>query len=156
MGLRGPTPKPTAIRILEGNPGRRPLNKQEPKPEQGAPTCPQWLDKEAKTEWRRVVPQLDRMGLLTKIDRDALALYCDAWSQFLAARRILKDRGFTYILDSGYVQQRPEVSMYHKLQAMLRGWTHEFGLTPSARGRMTVGDKAEDADPFEAFLNKAK
>lgn len=154
MGLRGPTPKPTAIRILEGNPSRRPIRNNEPKPEQVTPICPSWLDKDGRAEWHRVVPQLEKMGVLAKIDRGALALYCDAWSQFLAVRVMLQSEGMTYSLANGYVQQRPEVSVYHKLQAILKSWTHEFGLTPSARGRMTVGDKAEDADPFEAFLNK--
>ena len=152
MGLRGPAPQPTQLKIMRGNPGRRPLNEREPRPEMGVPSCPRWLDKDARAEWRRVVPQLDKMGLIGKIDRNALALYCDAWSQFLSIRRILKEKGFSYILSSGYVQQRPEVAAYHKLQMMLRNWCHEFGMTPSARSRMIVNGKEEEEDPFDAYL----
>ncbi|MEQ8198694.1 MAG: phage terminase small subunit P27 family, partial [Clostridiaceae bacterium] len=36
MAQRGRKPKPTAIKVLEGNPGKRPLNKNEPKPEKKA------------------------------------------------------------------------------------------------------------------------
>ena len=35
--------KPTAVKELEGNPGKRKLNKKEPKPDKGMPTCPEWL-----------------------------------------------------------------------------------------------------------------
>lgn len=148
MGLRGPAPKPTAIRVLEGNPSHRPLNKREPQPPGGPPRCPAWLDKTGRTEWRRVVKILGPLRLATEADRISLALYCDAYSQYLATRRTLKAEGMSYRLESGYVQQRPEVSIYHKLQAILRNWCHEFGMTPSARGRM-----AAPAETFEDELD---
>lgn len=152
MGERGFPPKPTALRILEGNPGRRPLNQREPKPELGIPRCPAWLDKEGRKEWRRVAPLLDRLGLLAKIDQAALAMYCDAYSQFLAARKNIKKYGFSYMLESGYVQQRPEVSIYHKLQAIIKGWCQQFGFTASARSRMVVGAEADQEDELECLM----
>ena len=33
MAQSGRKPKPTAVKVLEGNPGKRSLNRQEPKPE---------------------------------------------------------------------------------------------------------------------------
>ena len=51
MAQRGRKPKPTAIKVLEGNPGKRALNEMEPQPEKKAPKCPVWLDKEAKKEY---------------------------------------------------------------------------------------------------------
>ena len=50
MATRGRKPKPTALKVLEGNPGKRPLNENEPKPENKAPRCPSWLEQEAKNE----------------------------------------------------------------------------------------------------------
>ena len=35
--------KPTAIKKLEGNPGKRKLNTKEPIPAKGMAECPQWL-----------------------------------------------------------------------------------------------------------------
>ena len=52
MATRGRKPKPTALKELEGNPGKRPLNDREPKPEKKAPPCPKWLNDDAKKEWR--------------------------------------------------------------------------------------------------------
>lgn len=68
MAQRGRKPKPTALKELEGNPGRRPLNGAEPKPERKAPRCPSWLEEEAKKEWRRMGRILEQMGLLTEMD----------------------------------------------------------------------------------------
>ena len=48
MAQRGRKPKPTAIKELEGNPGGRPLNPNEPRPDKKAPRCPSWLEEEAK------------------------------------------------------------------------------------------------------------
>ena len=73
MAGRGRPPKPTAIKELEGNPGKRPLNKNEPKPKAKAPKCPPWLESDAKKEWRRLSKELEAMGLLTQVDMAAFA-----------------------------------------------------------------------------------
>lgn len=57
MATRGRKPKPTAMKELEGNPGKHPLNTSEPKPTKKAPACPKWLEPEAKKEWRRLAKQ---------------------------------------------------------------------------------------------------
>ena len=65
---QGRKPKPTAVKELEGNPGKRELNTKEPKPQKKAPQCPKWLDDEAKKEWRRLSKQMEQMGILTEVD----------------------------------------------------------------------------------------
>ena len=63
----GPKPAPTALKKLAGNPGKRALNTREPQPESGAPPCPDWMPAEGRAQWGRVVPELDRLKLLTKV-----------------------------------------------------------------------------------------
>ena len=46
--MAGRKPKPTALKKLEGNPGKRKLNTKEPVPDKGMPDCPKWLLPEAK------------------------------------------------------------------------------------------------------------
>ena len=58
MAKRGRKPKPTALKKLEGNPGKRPLNELEPMPQVTMLRCPNWLEPEAKKEWRRLAPVL--------------------------------------------------------------------------------------------------
>lgn len=48
MAKRGRKPKPTALKKLEGNPGKRPLNELEPLPQVTMLRCPNWLEPEAK------------------------------------------------------------------------------------------------------------
>ena len=71
MATRGRKPKPTALKLLEGNPGKRPLNGREPVPPRAALKCPAWLLPEAKKEWKRLAPALEAMGVLTMADLTA-------------------------------------------------------------------------------------
>lgn len=153
MGRRGPAPKPTALRVLEGNPSHRPLPSGEPKPLKGRPKCPSWLSREAKRTWRELVPQLEAMGLLTRADGHLLAIYCETWAEYRAAVEYLREYGTVY--DAGHrgVIARPEVGVAQKARVLLRQYAQEFGLTPSARGRLVVPkSQAEDAE-LEALLN---
>ena len=65
LAQRGRKPKPTAVKQLEGNPGKRQLNANEPKPAARAPSCPKWLEDDAKKEWRRLAKQMEQLGILT-------------------------------------------------------------------------------------------
>jgi phage terminase small subunit len=72
--MNGRKPKPTHLKLVTGNPGRRPLNDCEPQPEIALPPVPPELCDDAKLEWDRVSFELHRAGLLTKVDRAALAV----------------------------------------------------------------------------------
>lgn len=151
MAAIGRPPKPLALKILEGNPGHRPLNRYEPKPRPIAPPCPRWLEPEAKREWKRISRELEALGLLTVIDRAVLAGYCQAWARWRAAEEVLTREGTTFTTPNGYRQQRPEVSIAQKSLQLVAKFATEFGLTPSARTRLGVhyvGEKDED-DPFD-------
>ena len=91
--MRGRKPKPTILRVLEGNPGKRPLNDCEPTPPVCEPQRPDWLDEEAQAEWSRIVPELHEMGLLARADRAAMAAYCTAWSRWVQAEALVKKFG---------------------------------------------------------------
>src|SRR5205807_7459629 len=80
VGRRGPQPKPTALRILEGNPSHRPLPANEPQPRVGPPACPAWLYPQAKRHSQLIVKEwaLAAPRLLTRVDGGVLAGYCQA------------------------------------------------------------------------------
>ena len=141
---------PTALKILRGNPGKRPLAHDEPKPRPVAPECPAWLLAEAKREWRRVAPELERLGLLTMVDGAAFAGYCQAYGRWVQAERALKKHGLTTETSTGYLAPRPEVVISRQSLQLVKAFCSEFGLTPSARGRMTVPESGDDGDnPFD-------
>src|SRR5713101_6600171 len=91
--MRGRKPVPTTLKLLRGNPGKRPLNPDEPQPRVEIPPCPSHLSTEAKKEWRRSAKLLAELGLLASIDRAALALYCEAWARWVQAEEALQTYG---------------------------------------------------------------
>src|SRR6266849_5945658 len=105
----GRTPKPTAIRLLEGDRGHRGARPREPRPTVEALICPSKMSREAVAEWRRIVPQLTAIGLLTKLDRAMLALYCESWADVVELRLNILEFGRTFTTPNGYAMTRPEV-----------------------------------------------
>jgi P27 family predicted phage terminase small subunit len=155
MATRGRKPKHTALKVLEGNPGKSPLNKNEPKPEKKAPRCPSWLEPEAKKEWRRMSKQLETLGVLTQVDAAAFAGYCQAYARWKEAEEFLSKHGTIFKTPSGYIQQVPQVSIAQTYLKIMKDFCSEFGLTPSSRSRITVNNKtAQSDDPMERLLQR--
>lgn len=153
MGRRGPPPKPTALRLLSGNPSRRPLNPGEPQPKKTRPVCPAWLKDEAKREWRRVVPELERLGLLTIVDRAELAGYCQAWARWQEAEQAIDKYGTVLKTPQGFVQTSPYVTQARNALETMRRFASDFGFSPSARSRVSSGAEEAPKDDFEEFLS---
>lgn len=153
MAIRGRKPKPTALKQLEGNPGHRPLNTNEPKPIGKMPRCPSWLEDEAKREWKRMGKVLEDMGMLTEMDMAAFAGYCQAYARWRAAEEFITQHGDMVRTPNGYLQQVPQVSIAQTNLKILLKFCEQFGMTPSARSRIVVGsDKKETTDEMELLL----
>ena len=153
MAQRGRKPKPTALKVLEGNPGGRPLNPNEPKPAKKALRCPAWLEDEAKKEWKRMGKTLEQMGLLTEMDMAAFAGYCQAYARWKEAEEFITQHGTIVKTPSGYWQQVPQVSIAQTYLKMMQKSAEQFGLTPSSRSRIVadIHSGGED-DELEALL----
>ena len=143
-------PKPTHLRILEGNPGRRPFNLDEPQPKVPTrlPAPPRFLGPEGKVEWRRVVKQLVPLGLYTELDRSALAAYCESWDTWRQAQRDLADNGMTYRTANGQLRKSPCVAIADGSLAHMRAFMIEFGMTPASRSRVSVNPPDDEIDRF--------
>lgn len=149
--MAGRRPKPTALKQLQGNPGKRALNKSEPKPT-GIPTCPSHLDKIAKAEWKRISRELLAIGLLTAVDRSALAAYCAAFARWVNAEKELQNKPAVVKAPSGYPMPNPYIGIANTAMDHMRKFLTEFGMTPASRSRIQVEPAAGDADPFAAFM----
>ena len=154
MAQRGRKPKPTAIKELEGNPGGRPLNPNEPRPDKKAPRCPSWLEEEAKKEWKRMGRMLEQAGLLTEMDMAAFAGYCQAYARWKEAEEFISRHGTIVKTPSGYWQQVPQVSIAQTYLKIMNKFAEQFGLTPSSRSRIIASDggPADAADEMENLL----
>lgn len=161
MGIPGRKPKPTKLKILEGNPGRRPLNLNEPDPLPIAPECPDWLLDDAKEEWKRLAPELEKLKLLTKIDKMAFVGLVQSYAMYKKASEFIKKNGTTYRIPrtdksgkvtSVYIAPFPEVAIANQSLKQIRAFATEFGLTPSSRGRIQLPWEDFD-DEFDRLLD---
>jgi len=149
----GAKPKPIELKILEGNLGRRPI--PEPiKPSSDKITCPSHLSDTAKREWSRIVPELMNIGLLTNVDRTALAAYCQAYGRWVEAEKVIKAKGPLYKTEKGNIITSPMLWVANKAMEQMHKFLTEFGMTPSSRARIAGANiKAEKDDPFESLLD---
>ena len=151
--------KPTSLHLLHGNPSKiKDLGKNEPKPKPVAPKPPTWLDKEAKKEWKKIAPEMERLGLLTEIDQIAFANLCQEYSNLIKWQKVVSEHGATYehtnVKGEKNIMTRPEAILLHKSKQLLKAYCAEFGMTASSRGRIQVPGQKDEEDEMETLLNK--
>jgi len=150
--MAGRRPKPTALKRVAGNPGKRALNEKEPTPPIGVPDPPPHIVGEALAEWKRITPQLVALGILTDIDRAALAAYCQLWARWVEAEKSLSTTGTILKSPSGYPIQNPFLGVANTAIEGMRKFLGEFGMTPSSRSRITTNSADDPAkDPWAVF-----
>lgn len=159
MGQRGPQPKPTVLKLIQGNPGKRPLELGgEVMPEVGVPSIPHHLNKEARKEWKRITVELVQLGLISNLDRAALALYCQAWGQLVMLEESLNadvalhmsegrdiSHAMSFTTSKGYEGQKVKVQLINNLREQVNRYLAAFGLSPSSRGRVKASSNTGQA-----------
>jgi P27 family predicted phage terminase small subunit len=145
--------KPTNIKVLEGNKGKRPLNKQEPDPEYLEDlTAPDYLSDEAKKIWDDVAPNLRKAMLLTIVDVQMLAMGCTAIAQYRIASRMASDnlvkakmvepeKGGEAVPTGEHVNPWLIVQSMCFKQAM--AMFMQFGMSPAARARISINPQGD-------------
>ena len=141
--MRGRRPKPTRIKVLTGNPGKRPLNKNEPRPDPAVPACPPELGPSAQREWDRLVGDLSKFHLLTNLDRAALAAYCGAYALWAEATEAIQKFGSMVKSPSGYPMQSPYIAIANRQAEIMMRIASEFGFTPASRSRISMPQQDE-------------
>jgi P27 family predicted phage terminase small subunit len=147
--MRGRRPKPTRIKALTGNPGKRPLNHHEPRPEPAVPECPAELSPAAQREWERLTAELAKLNLMTNLDRGALAAYCGANAIWAEAMEQIQKYGTVVKSPTGFPIQSPYLAILNRQAEIMMRIASEFGFTPASRGRIT----APTPDQLPLFSN---
>lgn len=165
MGRRGPAPKPTALKVLEGNPGKQKITGTgEPIPPTSGtiPSPPKRLLPDAKKEWKKLAPILVSLGVLTDVDWSAFAELCQNYAYYLGVDKEIMAQGPKAVFGmqktpSGYIQQHPILSLRRQYYETWRKALADFGLTPASRARIVVDQNAavRDDDPMERLLKGA-
>jgi P27 family predicted phage terminase small subunit len=142
-----PNPKKTRReRIADGNPSGRPLPGTVQAPS-GKPKMPDYLGPVARAEWRRVTGILDRMGILSVLDRASLADYCTVVERLQEASTAITKEGLLVKGERGMVKN-PACQLERQYRQALLSYCSLFGLAPSPRGRMELPDAGDDYDGF--------
>lgn len=140
MKQRGRPPKPTALHLVRGNPGRRELNEQEPTPElleHADP--PEHLSGVAKAKWLPMVELLFRNDVFSEMDVDLLAIYCEAHATELHAFEQLEKFGeIVKSPKSGYPIASPYKAIHNQAIKTKLDIMSEFGMGPSSRTRINT------------------
>lgn len=155
MGARGPAPKPTRLRLLDGSGKQHPerINKGEPQPKDALPEPPEWLEGEREREaYQEVAGKLSDMRLLTEADQHAtaqLAIYWVKWKEL--AETAETD---VTVTEKGYAMADPRINSMVKIGEKVTQLLKEFGMTPSARTRISTPEE-EPVDPVGEWLSNA-
>lgn len=145
---RGRKPKPPQLRLIEGNPGKRALKSAPMPPVSVGMTPPAHLNADAKRYWRSLLPELEVLGLLAKIDRAAIAVVCQSYGVWADSERRLRaynaspagQKVGAYLVETagGTIMQHPLVNIAREARRDVVRFSVEFGMTPSARSRVDV------------------
>ena len=148
MGKRGPPPKPSKLKLLEGTyrPDRAANNEPQPKAEHSA--CPNWLSPDGKKKWKEYAEKLTRLGLLDELSEELFAQYCHWWGRFRQAQRLITKHGAPVSQREGYQKLEREAQM------MMNRLAKEFGFGPGSRSHVNV--PKQQADPLEDFLKRGR
>lgn len=149
MGQRGPAPLPANVHLLRGNPSKKSAAELHGgvSPDVEIPTPPRHLKGEALKEWKRITPELLKLGLVSKIDRAALAMYCAAWGRHVDAENKIRALGDEALVDetpNGFQVQGVWLNISNKAMEQCHKFLADFGMSPSARSRVTPGDLSGD------------
>lgn len=159
MGERGPKPLPANVHVLRGNASKLPRASLQDTvcPPAAIPSAPDHLNAEALEEWQRVTPLLLQLGLITEIDRAALAGYCQAYGRWVNAERTIarlngeSENGHGGEIDvtpSGYKQISVHEQRSNRALETMAKFAAEFGMTPSSRSRVTPSAHGEQGELF--------
>lgn len=125
--------KPTALRLLAGNPGKRPLPASEPSFAACTTERPDWLTGEAAVLWDKLAQALNVNGMLTHASRDNLAVYCDVLGSYIDTRR---------------AGGQADVKLLQQIRMMAR----EFGFTPSSQASVAAPGKQDGKAEKDRFF----
>lgn len=160
---------PANVHNIRGNASKKPIGAilDEFRPEVEIPSFPSWIWPEAKKEWKRISVELERYGLVSKLDRAALVLYCQAWAKMVwaecmltramnaaeDARKAAELAGTEYTGGDGLMIKTAGGNFTYShhwvvgkhAAAEVRRYLDLFGLSPSSRSRVTTSDNRQGA-----------
>ncbi|MDE1465643.1 phage terminase small subunit P27 family [Spartinivicinus poritis] len=156
--MRGRKPLPTERKKLRGNPGKRPLNINEPDFDQVVDIDPpEWLEGIAKECWEMLAPQLVAAKVVKGTDLHNLEAFCENYALWRQATEEYKLEGLTVSTPNGGLKKNPAITVANEALSQVKAFGALLGLDPSSRSRIMVA-KPETPKPekksFSSLLPK--
>lgn len=152
--MPGPAPKPTRLKLIEGNPGKKALPKNEPLPP-AAPALgepPERFNDDAKAEWTRTGNVLHKMGLITLADLPMFEAYCEAWGGYVSAQRVYESMPLVEG-QKGNLVRNPAAQISRDCLDKAISLARDFGMTPASRTRIDLPGGQATGGGLESFLS---
>ena len=140
MASPGRRPTPTRLKIIKGTDQPCRIRKDEPKSKNDNIKMPVGMSPEAKKQWKKVVKELSNSKIITNLDVHALQMYCEAYSTWYTANQAIQKHGAVMMSKGGYPSQSPFLHVANKAFDQMKAMLIEFGMTPSARTRVSATD----------------
>lgn len=154
--MAGRRPKPTALKIVAGNPGKRALNKSEPSGQEFKNTAFSVLTSEAKRLWDNLSPILLKMGVLSDADKLTFERLCECYSEIQELQEQIRISGRTFETKSTdgdkTIKANPAVAMLADADRRFKSYLVEFGLTPAARSKVQMNEHGKKDNPADKFF----
>jgi P27 family predicted phage terminase small subunit len=149
--MRGRKPKPTWLKVVSGNPGRRPLNDAEPAPEGALQEPPEWLTDSQREIWGAAIKNAPP-GLLCGIDESVFLVWVIAKDLHrTATERIAQTGTLVRMPHSNVAVQSPWVPVMNKQALIMMKAAAEMGFTPSSRSRVSIAPASLGRNKFEVI-----
>jgi P27 family predicted phage terminase small subunit len=139
--------KPRALKILEGNPGRRPIEPEVPFKRE-PPVKPEGLSPDASWMWDEIVFHMQDMNLLKPVDGASLRMLCETFARWKEAVRMRQEEGLLATTSQGR-NKAPWINIEENASRDFRAWCAEYGITPATEKNLAgKQDAPGDENPF--------
>jgi len=151
--MASPHRTPTALRILKGNPGKRPLPVDEAQSNAVAldMPAPEQIENniEAVKAWQSWLPLLVNMRVMTEADVPMLVVACEAFAEERNAIAQINVTGAVQVAASGHAQVSAWTTVREKALIRYTKILCLFGMTPSDRTKVKTVAAKKAGNPFD-------
>lgn len=153
----GRKPKPTLLKVVQGNAGKRKINKDEPEGEalQEVPTPPAWMHKYGKEIWIARAPWLVSSRILTSSDVHNLEAFCSAYARWRLAEEDISKNGVVVPGVNSDIKN-PACTAANEALKQMSTYGAALGLDPSSRATLAIPGARDAGNPFKDFLGKKR
>ncbi|MEO7917771.1 MAG: phage terminase small subunit P27 family [Dokdonella sp.] len=151
--MAGRKPKPTHLKLVDGNPGKRPINRNEVEVDGDLDDAPTWLSQDQKKAWRYAIDNAPA-GMLKRLDRSVLTAWVVAEDLHRQATIALATEGLlTKSPVKGDPMQNPYLPIINRQATLMMKAASELGFSPTSRTRVAgegagKGQKKDNAEKY--------